>query len=363
MAQDIYLIKPSICNNEDSYCWLKTRTGIYSVKSGYYALREASPIQQAQPPLQNTFNWQKNVWKERTSPKLKLFLWKLCRGALALGANLQSRGINVHGTCPNCSSLETAMHLFFTCPFARQVWELSPVSIAPDFSTASTVQECFGIMSTLVCLPPTGISSNYTFWVLWGLWTTRNRLIFENRSTSARALVNNASSAARDWLLAQSSLTNKQAQGSFDLELPEFNPEVFCCNTDGAWNTSRRAGLGWCFENVPHGFYSEGSRALDHISSPLMAEALAMREAMQVAKRTSLHNVWFRTDSQELARAVNSKLYSGALWSSHGYRITILFLFFRLLFPLLAANTMGRKTHLRSLLSKIICRLCSKHFL
>ncbi|KAF2585157.1 hypothetical protein F2Q70_00037693 [Brassica cretica] len=59
-----------------------------------------------------------------------------------------------------------------------------------------------------------------------------------------------------------------------------------------------------------------------------MAEALAMREAMQeasalidqlrlgtlwvrskAAKRTSLLNVWFCTDSQELARAINSKTY------------------------------------------------------
>ncbi|XP_013644556.1 uncharacterized protein LOC106349174 [Brassica napus] len=145
-----------------------------------------------------------------------------------------------------------------------------------------------------------GISSNFTSWVLWGLWTTRNRLIFENRSTSAWTMVDNASSAAREWLLAQTIGTTKQAQGSVGLELPPFSPDVVCCNTDAAWTASKRAGLGWCFENVSHGVYSEGSWALDHISSPLMAEALAMREAMQVAKRTSLLNVWFRTSSLEL---------------------------------------------------------------
>ncbi|KAH0911115.1 hypothetical protein HID58_034436, partial [Brassica napus] len=102
-----------------------------------------------------------------------------------LASCISGRGINVNGACPHCSNPETAVHLFFTCPFARQVWDLIPVSQAPDLSTASTIQECFGIMSTLVCLPPTGISSNFTSWVLWGLWTTRNRLIFENRSTSA----------------------------------------------------------------------------------------------------------------------------------------------------------------------------------
>ncbi|KAF2585158.1 hypothetical protein F2Q70_00037694 [Brassica cretica] len=53
----------------------------------------------------------------------------------------------------------------------------------------------------------------------------------------------------------------------------------------------------------------EGARTVEHVSSPLMAEALAMREAMQEAKRTSLLNVWFCTDSQELARVINSKTY------------------------------------------------------
>ncbi|KAF2540817.1 hypothetical protein F2Q68_00033166 [Brassica cretica] len=73
---------------------------------------------------------------------------------------------------------------------------------------------------------------------------------------------------------------------------------------------------------------AEGARTVEHVSSLLMAEALAMREAMQeasalidqlrlgtlwvrskAAKRTSLLNVWFCTDSQELARAINSKTY------------------------------------------------------
>ncbi|KAF2612861.1 hypothetical protein F2Q70_00012756 [Brassica cretica] len=40
-----------------------------------------------------------------------------------------------------------------------------------------------------------------------------------------------------------------------------------------------------------------------------MAEALAMREAVLEAKRTPLLKVWLRTDSQEFARAINSKKY------------------------------------------------------
>ncbi|KAH0870287.1 hypothetical protein HID58_077309, partial [Brassica napus] len=45
LAPDIYLIKPIIYMAEDTYCWLKTKTGSCSVKSGYYAQREESTTQ------------------------------------------------------------------------------------------------------------------------------------------------------------------------------------------------------------------------------------------------------------------------------------------------------------------------------
>ncbi|XP_013739903.1 uncharacterized protein LOC106442805 [Brassica napus] len=309
LAQDIYLIKPSIYMVEDTYVWLKTKTGSYSVKSGYYALREAATDQRAIQPPHETFNGQKLVWKLPTSPKLKLFLWKLCRGALALGTNLQVRGIDTNGACPHCAEPETALHLFFLCPFARQAWDLAPLSSRPDFSTAVSLHDCFELMSTLICLPPTGIHSNFYSWLLWGLWTARNLILFENRATPARTVVGKAVSSAREWLLAQTSEPIAKTHTTPDLAIPPTEVEVVLCNTDAAWSVSKQAGLGWCFEKKTQGFYSEGSKAINHISSPLMAEALAMREALQEAKRTSLLNVWFRTDSQELARAINSKSY------------------------------------------------------
>ena len=122
-------------------------------------------------------------------------------------------------------------------------------------------------------------------------------------------MVGKAVSSAREWLLAQTSEPIAKTHTTHDLAIPPTEVEVVLCNTDAAWSVSKQAGLGWCFEKTTQGFYSEGSKAINHISSPLMAEALAMREALQEANRTSLLNVWFRTDSQELARAINSKSY------------------------------------------------------
>lgn len=109
----ILRLVPSMMGAEDAYCWYGTKSGTYSVKSGYLALQEVQKAQVIAPPPNESFDWQKTVWTVDTSPKLKLFLWKLCRGALATGENLATRGIYVSTSCPHCGDTETALHLFF----------------------------------------------------------------------------------------------------------------------------------------------------------------------------------------------------------------------------------------------------------
>lgn len=77
---------------------------------------------------------------------------------LPLGANLRGRGINTPGLCPHCNEDETALYLFFLCPFAIQVWERAPYAIQPNFSDAETLHDAFLLMSTMVSLPPTGFN-------------------------------------------------------------------------------------------------------------------------------------------------------------------------------------------------------------
>lgn len=181
------------------YCWHKTRTGCYSVKSGYYALREESDRTQMQQPHITSFDWRKFIWHEETSPKLQLFLWKMARGALPLGDNLQHRDIPVPGLCPHCLEPETAIHLFFHCPLARQVWDLAPLRLPPDFLSSATLSNAFTMMSSLVCLLPTGISNSLSSWILWGLWTVWNLLIFKNRGLTTKAIIGGAMSSAIEW--------------------------------------------------------------------------------------------------------------------------------------------------------------------
>ena len=65
-------------------------------------------------------------------------------------------------------------------------------------------------------------------------------------------MVVNAVVAARVWLLSQVVNTTKNSPTQTGNETPPNNPDVIYCNTDEAWSVSRRAGLGWCFQNAAH---------------------------------------------------------------------------------------------------------------
>lgn len=239
----------------------------------------------------------------------------MCRGALPLGANLRGRRINTPDLCPHCNEDETALHLFFLCPFALQVWERAPYAIQPSFSDVETLHDAFLLMSTMVSLPPTGVSTCLTSWLLWNIWTARNLLIFEHRQVPAASVVSTACSSGREWLQAQTPVSPQPRPVRLEFETPPLRTDVTLCNSDASWSSvTRQAGLGWCFTDLQTTVIQEQSRSMTHVSSPLVAEALAMREAMLEAKRLSLSKVWFRTDSRELIDPKSGRMALAGCW-------------------------------------------------
>lgn len=177
VAELIYRIRPSTQMAEDTFCWHKSKSGSYSVKSGYYALMENQETSYVMP-IPEGFNWKKHIWSLKTPEKLKLFLWKLCRGALPLASNLQTRGLAVDAKCPHCNEAETAIHIFFLCPFAKQVWDKAPLITVPEWTDIPSVCRLLSMTPMLVCLPPSGITIDIAPWILWNIWIARNMLVF-----------------------------------------------------------------------------------------------------------------------------------------------------------------------------------------
>lgn len=165
--------------------WLFSASGEYSTKSGYAIAK----INNGELDLQD-LNWKKCVWQVDTSPKIKHFLWKAKNKAFPVGSALETRGIAITPTCKRCGNRETELHVLLSCPFASKVWSLVPCVNKPDAQNIHSVAELLTSCRRLISLPPVGIGTTPLYpWVLWTLWTNRNKLVFENKFFSEESTI------------------------------------------------------------------------------------------------------------------------------------------------------------------------------
>jgi hypothetical protein len=85
-SQDVEVILsiPLSCRRpRDSLTWCGTRNGSFTVKSAYYMLISRNQSQEASSSSGEDLSrlWI-GVWSAAVSPKVRLFIWKACRGIL-----------------------------------------------------------------------------------------------------------------------------------------------------------------------------------------------------------------------------------------------------------------------------------------
>ncbi|CAA7042763.1 unnamed protein product [Microthlaspi erraticum] len=209
-SSEILQIKPSRKGAHDSYIWLPTKSGAYSVKTGYHTSLEMREDSIGRSSEQ--INWNGDIWTGKFSPKMKVFLWKIVLKALPLGDNLLSRGLPDNACCVHCGDLETAEHLFFNCHFAQQVWSLTPLKTPINPSLVTSFTTSLVASKHMICLPPTGLNRGPIFpWLIWSIWTARNYLIFEERAFTPEETILKALLEAKEW---------QYAQNNIDISLP-----------------------------------------------------------------------------------------------------------------------------------------------
>lgn len=131
---EIILSRRKHPSRPDKLIWAFTKSGEYTSKSGYKFLETAAenlnPVGLVVSPLEKKL-WTE-LWKVKTSPKLRNFLWRVLSRALAVRALLRTRGINIDPTCPVCGrGSEDIAHVLFHCRFAKEVWSRSAIPMPP----------------------------------------------------------------------------------------------------------------------------------------------------------------------------------------------------------------------------------------
>ena len=209
----------------------------YTTKSGYAMAKLNS---EAEPP--DSFDWKKRIWQVNTSPKLRQLLWKATAGALAVGSAIKNRGIDTDAKCKRCGTHETEIHVLLHCPYASRVWHQVPCLHSPASLTQrpNSVTALLDSCSKIINLPPTGLGEVPIFpWVLWTLWTNRNKLLFEDKDFSVEETVLKILQDSRAWKGAQESKEYQKVPQCVDpsLRLPNIlRPPIFSISGTTSWS-------------------------------------------------------------------------------------------------------------------------------
>ncbi|CAL9217653.1 unnamed protein product [Arabidopsis halleri] len=296
LEQEILGLRLSSLGAVDAYAWLPSKTGTYTAKSGYYEYlkAEVEPTQNQCQEENKGFNWSKEIWNIKSTPKMKFLLWKAMRGALPLGENLKARKIAIATGCPFCGEEESALHLFFKCSFANSIWKLAPFKTSITGDRLSSFRE--GIEASKL-LDKTAIPME----------------------TLVHAII-----IAKEWQQAQEHVSESNHKPLTQVTRSRVEAGTFYCQTDAAWIESQRAaGFGWILSNRLENFRQEGSATSLHIRSPLMAEIVAIHLALQHALSLGITNLSIALDSKQAIEAIKSKQPSKEL---HGILHDILIL-------------------------------------
>ncbi|WZZ92349.1 hypothetical protein YC2023_120928 [Brassica napus] len=304
--EEICSLFPSYFQLDDELMWLNSASGTYTTKSGYAVAKLWNGNASNQE-----FNWRKWVWQVQTTPKIRHFLWKANSKALPVGTLLESRGLATSPVCKRCGARETELHVLLHCPFAERVWELMPCLHKPSASTITSVAQLLQHCGRMISLPPVGLGNTPLYpWILWILWTNRNKLTFENRLFSEENTILKAIKDARAWKAAQTCVEMPSIPHSV---VPNFSPPVTNSYTwssfsDAAWTSSSgNCGLGWYLRDATNTCTENSSSHRRYVPSALVAEALAVKAALTAAVSSHVSCLNVFSDSKALILLLKSQ--------------------------------------------------------
>jgi ribonuclease HI len=293
---------------EDFIAWNFTKHGQYAVRSGYHLQwrHQFGPrTSQLSLPGSSVNNpiW-KIIWNLKVPSKVKIFVWRALHGILPLKSILANRHVGTNGGCPICNqAAEDVLHLVFTCPTARSLWCSLGISqsmeeaLEEDRSGSAVLEFLFRRQDTSMPGIDLGMKEVIAVgsWYLW--WIRRQRTHDEQVPPMFKckfSILSIAANAAK----AQSKTTTQRVRWS------RPPPRITKVNVDGSFHSDSHTGsVGAILRDYEGKFVAASSIYLPNIASAAAAEALAMKEGLDLASRLGCNNIQIESDSLDTVEA------------------------------------------------------------
>jgi len=154
--------------------WKGEKSGKYSVKSAY-KICVSEITDNSHMHVHDQWNL---IWKLKVPPKIKNFLWRVCRGCFPTWAHLSSRGVSFPLDYVQCSNnYEDSIHILIECPKVVQVWREANLwdtidkLLQQDYEIHALIFNFLQNFSTRHCALMATI--------MWSLWKSRNMKLWQ----------------------------------------------------------------------------------------------------------------------------------------------------------------------------------------
>ncbi|XP_057430540.1 uncharacterized protein LOC130723502 [Lotus japonicus] len=290
-ATQILALPIPLHGGEDVLFWPGSVDGFYTAKLGYDFVSSMTAANTAgssssTPPLGNSL-WKK-LWSRYGLPRCKEFSWRICRSFVPVRSALARRGMAVDLICPLCGiEEETIKHLWLCCPASRSVFFAIPLALRlerfvslPDF-----------LHQFLAVASADAIAEWQT--AAYVLWEARNKLVFEGRPFSCDAVVRRTLQ-----LVQRPSSAQVSRQPGIVLETVWRRPEegMIKVNVDASFKSATDSGSGLIARDSEGQVLAAAASYPVVASSPVLAEAWALRWAIILALELGFRRVCFETD-------------------------------------------------------------------
>uniref|UniRef100_A0A2N9I4W7 Reverse transcriptase domain-containing protein n=1 Tax=Fagus sylvatica TaxID=28930 RepID=A0A2N9I4W7_FAGSY len=300
-ASEAAIIKSIPLSNRissDVLIWSETRNGMYSVKSAYHLLMEAKQRNEASESSNTSRErdlW-KGIWEASVPQKIKLFIWKACKGILPTKLNLFRKKVSNSFTCEFCDEEpESVEHVLVECQFAQEVWGLSPIVNVQQWPSFQNFADVVTHGLQVLNFPDVEIM----FTIAWRLWLARNDRIWENHNTLARDICSQAGFLVTEFLDHQQNDSGMLPNAPSKWQPP--NAPVYKINVAVSWRKQSRSGS---VGTVVRDSLGQVIAAMCDVSSSFAEvsqfNAFAIQKSLLLAKNLGLHNVMVEGECREL---------------------------------------------------------------
>lgn len=306
----ILAIKISKTGRRDGYSWKHTKSGHYSVKTGYDIAVDQRKQARFDPIVEPSVNpLKKKLWKLKTVRKIKHFLWQALSGYVSSASKLVERHCGTDKTCQRCGAeIEDINHILFLCPPAFQCWIMSPIPSPPGIFPCTSLYANFDylLQKGLTTHPQREVFSMFP-WLIWYVWKARNEKCFNAKDISPIDTLQLATQEAETWRVAQLVETGEaEEQHHEQRPIPELSDSEkrFICQIDGSWSDKDEwMGLGFVLfqENTA---ILQGQKCTPRGQAPIHAEAEGIIWAMREVKDKGFDGIEFISDCQQLINLI-----------------------------------------------------------